>query len=70
MHALLIALASTVIVNAQIADGTGAPLRRANVRITDDRIAAIGAFKPARGDTVVDAKGLVLAPGFIDVHNH
>ncbi len=70
MHALLIALASTVIVNAQIADGTGAPLRRANVRITEDRIAAIGAFKPARGDTVVDAKGLVLAPGFIDIHNH
>jgi N-acyl-D-amino-acid deacylase len=70
MHALLIALASTVIVNAQIADGTGAPLRRANVRITEDRIAAIGTFKPARGETVVDAKGLVLAPGFIDVHNH
>jgi N-acyl-D-amino-acid deacylase len=70
MYALLIALASTVIVNAQIADGTGAPLRRANVRVTEDRIAAIGAFKPARGDTVVDAKGLVLAPGFIDIHNH
>jgi N-acyl-D-amino-acid deacylase len=70
MNALLIALASTVIVNAQVADGTGAPLRRANVRITDDRIAAVGDFKPRRGETVVDAKGLVLAPGFIDVHNH
>ncbi|HKS58180.1 MAG TPA: D-aminoacylase [Steroidobacteraceae bacterium] len=70
MHALLIALASTVIVNAQVADGTGAPLRKANVRITDDRIAAIGDFKPAAGDRVIDAKGLVLAPGFIDVHNH
>ena len=70
MHAFLIALASTVIVNAQVADGTGAPLRRANVRITDDRIAAVGDLKPAQGETVVDAKGLVLAPGFIDVHNH
>jgi N-acyl-D-amino-acid deacylase len=70
MHALLIALASTVIVNAQIADGTGAPLRKANVRITDERIAAIGDFKPAPADRVLDAKGLVLAPGFIDVHNH
>jgi N-acyl-D-amino-acid deacylase len=70
MHALLVALASTVIVNAQVADGTGAPLRTASVRITDDRIAAIGDFKPAAADRVIDAKGLVLAPGFIDVHNH
>ena len=71
MHAFLIALASTVIVNAQIADGTGAPLRRANVRITDDRIAADRRLSSPRGaSTVVDAKGLVLAPGFIDVHNH
>jgi N-acyl-D-amino-acid deacylase len=70
MHTLLIALASTVIINAQVADGTGAPLRKANVRITDDRIAAIGDFKPAAADRVLDAKGLVLAPGFIDIHNH
>lgn len=70
MHTLLIALASTVIINAQVADGTGAPLRKANVRITDDRIAAIGDFKPAAGDQIIDAKGLVLAPGFIDIHNH
>jgi N-acyl-D-amino-acid deacylase len=70
MHALLIALASTVIINAQVADGTGAPLRRESVRITDDRISAIGNFKPAQGDEVIDAKGLVLAPGFIDIHNH
>ena len=70
MHALLIALASTVIINAQVADGTGAPLRRESVRITEDRITAIGNFDPAPGDEVIDAKGLVLAPGFIDIHNH
>lgn len=70
MHTLLIALASTIIINAQVADGTGAPLRKENVRITDDRIAAIGDFKPTAADRVIDAKGLVLAPGFIDVHNH
>jgi N-acyl-D-amino-acid deacylase len=70
MHALLIALASTVIVNAQVADGTGAGLRRANVRITDDRIAAVGDLLPAVGDAVIDAKGLIVAPGFIDIHNH
>jgi N-acyl-D-amino-acid deacylase len=62
--------ASTVIINAQVADGTGAPLRRESVRITEDRITAIGNFDPAPGDEVIDAKGLVLAPGFIDIHNH
>ena len=70
MHPLLIALASTIIINAQVADGSGGPLLKANVRIVDDRIARIGDFRPSRGDQVIDAKGLVLAPGFIDIHNH
>ena len=61
---------STVIVNAQIADGTGAPLRSASLRITGDRIARIGKFSPDKTDEIVDAKGLVLSPGFIDIHNH
>jgi len=58
------------IVGADLADGTGAPLRKANVRIVGDRIAAVGSVTPRRGDTVVDGKGLVVAPGFIDIHNH
>jgi N-acyl-D-amino-acid deacylase len=62
--------ATTVILNAQIADGTGKPLRTANVRITGDRITEIGAFLPKTGERAIDAKGLVLAPGFIDIHNH
>jgi N-acyl-D-amino-acid deacylase len=61
---------ATVIVNAQVADGTGAALRTANVRIVGDRIERIGAFEPQSNDTVIDARGLVLAPGFIDMHNH
>jgi N-acyl-D-amino-acid deacylase len=59
-----------VIVGAKIADGTGAPLRKASVRIVGDRIARIGRFKPEKGDRVINAEGLVLAPGFIDIHNH
>src|ERR1044072_2161642 len=54
-----------------VADGTGSPLRRANVRIVNDRIAEVGPdVKPASGDSVVDAKGLVVAPGFIDIHTN
>ena len=61
---------STVIVNARVIDGSGLPSRNVNVRIAGDRIAAVGDFEPAAEDTLVDAEGLVLAPGFIDVHSH
>ena len=56
--------------NAQVADGFGKPLRKANVRIAGDRIVAIGNVQPKRGEHTIDAAGLVLAPGFIDIHNH
>ena len=59
-----------VIVNARVIDGGGGPSRDVNVRIAGERIAAVGDFKPPAGDTVVDAGGLVLAPGFIDAHSH
>jgi N-acyl-D-amino-acid deacylase len=59
-----------VIVHARIADGSGSPLHQANLRIEGDRIAKMGDFNPAAGEQVIDAKGLVLAPGFIDMHNH
>ena len=58
------------IVGAEVADGSGGALRRANVRIVGSRIASVGSAAPQRGDAVVDAAGLVLAPGFIDIHNH
>src|SRR5579859_1634174 len=61
---------SLVITNAELADGTGASLRKENLRIIGSRIARIGKFKPTKSDRVIDAKGLVLAPGFIDIHNH
>ena len=61
---------SFVIVGAQVADGTGGPLLQANVRVEGDTITAVGAVAPRSGETVVDGAGLVLAPGFIDAHNH
>ena len=59
-----------VIRGAQLADGTGAALRRADVRFDNGTIAEIGEVKPQSNDRVVDATGLVLAPGVIDAHNH
>ena len=61
---------STVIVNATILDGTGAPPRHGSVRIVRDRIAEVGAFETSPRDALVDAGGLALAPGFIDTHSH
>ena len=61
---------STLIVNASIVDGTGAPARPGAVRIDGDRIVEVGELEPKRGESVVDAKGLSLTPGFIDVHSH
>ena len=63
-------LAATLIVNARLLDGTGAPARDAAVRIEGGRIAAVGTLQPSPGETVIDASGLALAPGFIDTHSH
>ncbi len=54
----------------RIVDGTGAPGRNADIGITGGRIAAIGALANATAKTTVDARGQVVAPGFIDVHTH
>ena len=51
-------------------DGTGAPGRRADVAIVGGRIAAIGTIPRTAAKETLDATGLVVAPGFIDVHTH
>ena len=62
--------AGFLITNAVVIDGSGAPARRAAVRVQGDRIAAIGNLQPRSGEATIDAGGLTLAPGFIDTHSH
>jgi N-acyl-D-aspartate/D-glutamate deacylase len=60
--------------NGRVVDGTGAPARAADVVVEGDRIVAVdepGAASAAgSGTEVVDLDGLVLAPGFVDIHTH
>jgi N-acyl-D-aspartate/D-glutamate deacylase len=55
--------------NATVVDGTGGPRRQADVGVTDGRIVAVGEVPDADAE-IVDLAGLVLAPGFIDMHTH
>lgn len=58
---------------AVLIDGSGAPGRQADVALADGRIAAVGASAAATVGSAaraIDAGGLVLAPGFIDLHSH
>lgn len=62
-------MSSMLIKNGRIIDGTGAAGFSADLLVKDGKIAAIGTIdQPA--DKVIDAAGLVVAPGFIDTHSH
>jgi len=66
-----LAAADLLITQARIIDGTGKPAFTGDVRIQGDRITAIAPHLGARsGEQVRAAHGLVLAPGFIDMHSH
>ncbi len=60
----------TIIRNGEVIDGTRSPRFRADVGIQGDRIAAIGNLGDAAAKDVIDATDKIVAPGFIDVHNH
>jgi dihydroorotase/N-acyl-D-amino-acid deacylase len=59
-----------LIVNARIVDGTGNPWYRGEIAIKGDTIAAIAPRITAKATRVIDARGQVVAPGFIDPHTH
>jgi N-acyl-D-amino-acid deacylase len=56
-----------VILNGHIMDGSGNPWYSADIGIRGDRIAAIGNLRAARATRSIDAHGLVVSPGFIDM---
>jgi N-acyl-D-amino-acid deacylase len=59
-----------LIQNATVIDGTGSEGSIADVRIRDGRIESVGSLSASDRERVIDATGLVLAPGFIDTHSH
>jgi N-acyl-D-aspartate/D-glutamate deacylase len=61
----------TVILNGLVVDGTGSPAFSADVRISDGVIAEVApGLTPAADETVVDATGCIVSPGFIESHTH
>ena len=59
-----------VITGGSLVDGSGSPARRADVAVKGGKVVAIGTIAGSEGTISIDAKGLTVAPGFIDVHTH
>ena len=60
----------TLILHGTVVDGTGGPSYGGDVGISSGRIAAIGCLAEAEARRRIDARGCVVAPGFIDMHGH
>ena len=60
----------TLIKNGVIVDGTGNPWFRAGVAISQGKIAYVGKLTNAKAEKIINARGLVVSPGFIDIHTH
>jgi N-acyl-D-amino-acid deacylase len=56
--------------NGAVVDGGGAPAERADVAVEGDRIVAIGRGLDGEAERTIDASGLLVVPGFIDIHSH
>lgn len=72
-HTRAVAASSTLFREVTLVDGTGAPPRLADVLVTDDKIARIGAPAgqgPGSAARIIAGEGRILAPGFIDTHSH
>lgn len=59
-----------ILKGGRVVDGSGSPWYCGDVGIKGDRIAAIGKLEPSQASRIIDATGLVVCPGFIDLHTH
>jgi N-acyl-D-aspartate/D-glutamate deacylase len=59
-----------VIRGGTVVDGTGAPARTADVAIDDGRVTGVGTYAGERATRTVDADGLLVTPGWVDIHTH
>src|SRR5713101_10034879 len=60
----------TIIKGGTIVDGARTPRYVSDIAIKDGKIAQIGGLKGSSADKVLDAEGLIVAPGFVDLHTH
>ena len=59
-----------LIENGRLVDGSGNPWFQGDIAVTDGKISAIGRPLPHTGRIQIDATGLIVSPGFIDIHSH
>jgi N-acyl-D-aspartate/D-glutamate deacylase len=59
-----------IIKNGTVIDGTGEPMKRADIGVKEGFIQKIGSLQNERADKIIDAQGQYVAPGFIDINNH
>jgi N-acyl-D-amino-acid deacylase len=59
-----------VIKNGNVVDGTGNPSTKLDVGVLDGKISSVGQLGSPQAEHVIDASGLIVAPGFIDIHTH
>ena len=59
-----------MIKNGRVVDGTGSPWFKADLGIKNGKIAKIGSLNSTQANKLIDATGLIVSPGFIDIHSH
>lgn len=60
----------TWITGGMVLDGSGAGPKRADLLVENGRIAAVAKYRPTEGARLIEADGMVVTPGFIDMHRH